>query len=124
MQLRPMTYARVEGTEVLVQVTTSFEAKAAIKELRHRKKELGLLKKRLQKSLKANRSAVAKAEAAHEKALKKGGVTGIAARVGHAFRDKQAEADATAIGKDLANLEDVVTNIDSCIIQIEGRLLK
>jgi hypothetical protein len=124
MQLRPMTYARIEGTEVLVEVTSSFEAKSAIKELKHRKKELGLLKKRLQKSLKANRTAVQKAEAAHDKALKKGGLKGVAARVGHAFRDKQAEDDAAAIEKDLANMDDVITNIDSCIIQIEGRLLK
>ena len=124
MQLRPMTYARVEGTEVIVQVTSSFEAKSAIKELRHRKKELGLLRRRLQKQLKANQTAVQKAEAAHDKALKKGGVTGIAARVGHAFRDKKAEEDATTIKKDLHNLEEVVTNIDSCIIQLEGRLLK
>ena len=124
MQLRPMTYARVEGTEVIVQVTSSFEAKSAIKELRHRKKELGLLRRRLQKQLKANQTAVQKAEAAHDKALKKGGVTGIAARVGHAFRDKKSEEDATTIKKDLHNLEEVVTNIDSCIIQLEGRLLK
>jgi exonuclease VII small subunit len=123
MQLRPMTYASVEGTEVQVQVNTSAEAKTAIKELRHRKKELGLLKKRLQKSLKANRTAVQKATTAHEKALKKGGITGVAARVGHAFRDTQSEEDAKQIEKDLANLEEVLTNIDSCIIQIEGRLL-
>ncbi len=47
MQLREMRYARIEGTEVLVEVKSPAEAKAAIKELKHKKKEIALLKKRM-----------------------------------------------------------------------------
>ena len=41
MQLTPMRFTMIEGTEVTVKVNSPSEAKTAIKELRHRKKEVG-----------------------------------------------------------------------------------
>ena len=85
MQLRPMKYAKIEGTEVMVHVTTPFEAKAAIKELRHRKKELGLLKKRLLRQQRDARTALEKKDVAQTKKIKKGGLTGMATRLSLVF---------------------------------------
>ena len=45
MQLRDMQFAKITGTEVTVKVSSAAEAKSAIKELRHKKKEVGLLKR-------------------------------------------------------------------------------
>jgi hypothetical protein len=124
MQLRPMKFAKIEGTEVMVHVTTPVEAKAAIKELRHRKKELGLLKKRLLRQQKDARTALEKKEAAQNKKIKKGGITGMATRLTRVLASDPHEADLSTIDKDLRNLETVAHNIESCILQIEGRLLK
>ena len=44
MQLAPMRYTTIEGTKVAVTVTSAGEAKAALKELRHKKRELKFLR--------------------------------------------------------------------------------
>lgn len=123
MQLRPMKYAKIEGTEVMVQVNTPVEAKAAIKELRHRKKELGLLKKRLLRQQRDARTALEKKDVAQTKKIKKGGLTGMATRLSRVLKSNTQAADLTTIDRDLRNLEQVAHNIESCILQIEGRLL-
>ncbi len=125
MQLRTMRYAKIEGTEVMVQVNTPVEAKAAIKELRHRKKELGLLKKRLLRQQRDAQAAADKKEAAQSRKIKKGGFTSFATRVSRVFNRSPAHtADLATIEHDLRNLEQVAHNIESCVLQIEGRLLK
>ncbi|MEQ1578910.1 MAG: hypothetical protein ABL894_14850 [Hyphomicrobium sp.] len=125
MQLRPMKYAKIEGTEVMVHVATGLEAKAAIKELRHRKKELGLLRKRLVRQQRDARAAADRQEASQTRKIKKGGLTGMATRLSRVFKSSSAHtADLATIESDLRNLEHVSHNIESCILQIEGRLLK
>lgn len=124
MQLRPMQYAKIEGTEVMVQVKSPVEAKAAIKELRHRKKELGLLKKRLMRQQRDARTAAEKKEATQNRKIKKGGLTGMATRLSRVLKGDTHVADLSAIEADLRNLEQVAHNIESCILQMEGRLLK
>ena len=124
MQLRPMRYAKIEGTEVMVQVNTPVEAKDAIKELRHRKKELGLLKKRLVRQQRDAKTALEKKEANQNRKIKKGGLTGMATRLSRVLGSDPHGSDLATIENDLRNLEQVTHNIESCILQIEGRLLK
>lgn len=119
-----MHYAKIEGTEVSVQVNTAIEAKAAIKELRHRKKELGLLKKRLVRQQRDAKAALDKKEATQSRKIKKGGLRGMATRLSRVLRTPPQEADLAVIESDLRNMELVTHNIESCILQIEGRLLK
>lgn len=123
MQLREMRYARIEGTEVLVQVNSPTEAKAAIKELRHRKKELGLLKRRMLREQKLARADLEKVERKHARAAKRGGLRGMVARVGHVLASREPVRELAAVEADLKQTEEILHNIDSCIIQIEGRLL-
>src|SRR5262245_2909822 len=47
MQLAPMRYTKIEGTAVAVSVKSAAEAKAAVKELRHKKRELKFLRSAL-----------------------------------------------------------------------------
>ncbi len=124
MQLRDMRFARIEGTEVFVQVTSAAEAKEAIKELRHKKKEVGLLKRRLATELKRARAVENRAEQAAERVARKKGFMGALARLSHAFSDDEATETVERVERDIVRIEDILHNIESCIIQLEGKLLK
>lgn len=124
MQLRDMRYARIEGIEVSVQVHSADQAKAAIKELRHKKKELGLVKKRLLKEQRAARAALEKVERAHTKSSRRGGLRGLVSRVSKVMKSREPLRDLATVDADLGRIEDILHNVDSCIIQLEGRLLK
>ncbi len=53
MQLAPLRFTKIEGTTVAVNVASAAEAKAALKELRHKKRELKFLRGALAKQHKA-----------------------------------------------------------------------
>ena len=53
MQLAPMRYTKIDGTAVAVSVKSAAEAKAAVKELRHKKRELKFLRAALVRRLRA-----------------------------------------------------------------------
>jgi hypothetical protein len=125
MQLIDMRYARIEGTEVVVQVTSAAEAKAAIRELRHKKKELGILKKRLLKEMKASRTAHAKAERERERQAKAKGVVASLRRVGRMLSGPEpiATRNPDEIAGEISKMDEICHNIDSCVVQLEGKLL-
>lgn len=123
MQLREMRFARIEGTEVLVEVKSEKEAKAAIKELRHKKKELGLLKRRLAREEASARRAVSRAEAEREREARRRGLFATLRRVSRAFSKGPVVPDVDAIEKEVEKANEILHNIESCIIQLEGRLL-
>jgi HEPN domain-containing protein len=118
-----MRFARIEGTEVMVQVHSAAEARTAIKELRHKKKELGLLKRRMLKEQRsASRMLERDARQRAHQARKKGLVAALK-RVSRVFRTHKPLRDLEAIERDLEHTEEILHNIDSCIVQIEGKLL-
>lgn len=126
MQLIDMRYAKIVGTEVMVEVNSASEAKAAIKELKHKKKELALLKKRLLKEQKSSRAAHARAEKERVREAKARGVMASLKRVGRILsgpEDIEAR-DPDEIGIELKQIDDIAHNIDSCIVQLEGKLLR
>jgi hypothetical protein len=123
MQLREMRYARIDGTEVLVEVQSEKEAKTAIKELRHKKKELSLLKRRIAKQELRARRTIERAEEAAARDARRRGVLATLRRVSRAFGKKEALPDLDAIQRDIEKTDEILHNIDSCIIQLEGRLL-
>jgi hypothetical protein len=55
MQLAPLRYTTIDGTAVSVSVRSATEAKAAVKELRHKKRELKFLRAALVRRLRALR---------------------------------------------------------------------
>ena len=121
MHFREMRFAKIEGTEVMVEVRSAAEAKAAIKELRHKKKELNLVRRRMLKEQRAARRALDVAE--RERQARKRGLLATLQRVSRVFRTTVPLRDVEAIGRDLDRTDDILHNIDSCIIQIEGKLL-
>ncbi|MDX2309080.1 MAG: hypothetical protein NW216_12635 [Hyphomicrobium sp.] len=123
MQLRDMRYATIEGTEVAVKVASPVEAKSAIKELRHKKKEIDLLKKRLAKELTRARARAEKAEREAERKRRQTGLFAMLRRVSTAFRSSKVGEDVPKLESDLERLEEIALNVDSCIIQLEGKLL-
>jgi hypothetical protein len=118
-----MRFARIDGTEVLVEVKSETEAKAAIKELKHKKKELALLKRRIAKQETRARRTLERAEEAAEREARKRGLFATLRRVSRAFSKGEALPDLGAIERDLEKTDEILHNIDSCIVQLEGRLL-
>ncbi|HML44942.1 MAG: hypothetical protein JNN24_06020 [Hyphomicrobium zavarzinii] len=123
MQLREMRFARIDGTEVLVEVKSEAEAKAAIKELRHKKKELALLKRRILKQEASARRTIERAEAAAEREARKRGLFATLRRVSRAFSKRETLPDVDALEREVEKADEILHNIESCIIQLEGRLL-
>jgi hypothetical protein len=123
MQLREMRFATITGTEVTVKVGSAGDAKAAIKELRHKKKEIALLKRRVAAELKRARGAQARAEKAAERSRRQKGFFAALGRLSSAFGSDDHGEDVERLEKDLIQMEEILHNIDSCIIQLEGKLL-
>lgn len=123
MQLREMRFARIDGTEVLVEVKSEKEARTAIKELRHKKKELALLKRRIARQELRARRTIDRAEEAAAREARRQGLFATLRRVSRAFRRRDPLPDLDAIQRDLDKTDEILHNIDSCIIQLEGRLL-
>jgi hypothetical protein len=123
MQLREMRFARIDGTEVLVEVKSATEAKAAIKELRHKKKELALLKRRIAGQELRARRTVARADEEARREARRRGLFATLRRISRVFNRKKALPDVAGIRRDLERTEEILHNIESCIVQLEGRLL-
>lgn len=123
MNLREMRFARIEGTEVMVQVHSPSEAKSAIKELRHRKKELNVLKKRMKRAqVSAARDEARYAREQAAQARRKG-LSAALSRISRAFRNRKPQSNLAAIDREIEKTDEILHNIDSCIVQLEGKLL-
>jgi hypothetical protein len=123
MQLTPMRFTTIEGTEVTVKVNSPKEAKTAIRELRHRKKEVGLHRRAL---LRLQRSAVKermRLERAAGQRSRRRGMFGSLARVASLLRPDKPLHDLDYIEQELHRVDETLHNIDVCIVQIEGKLL-
>jgi hypothetical protein len=123
MQLREMRFARIDGTEVMVEVRSEKEARAAIKELKHKKKELALLKRRITKDEVRARRTIERAETAAAREARRRGLVATLRRVTRAFSRPAPLPDLAAIRGDIERTDEILHNIDSCIVQLEGRLL-
>jgi hypothetical protein len=128
MQLAPMRFVKIDGTAVSVTVTSAEEAKAALKELRHKKRELKFLRGALGKKQRAGRAQRAKAA----KAPKTGLQTflddvrwGLSAIVEQGTEPAQAPKPRTLadIEAEVRKLDETLHNIEGCILQLQGKLL-
>ena len=111
-----------------VSVTSAEEAKAAVKELRQRKRELKFLRGALAKRKKAARAKRPK----KAKVLKSGLATfmddmrwGLSAVLEQSKRPPPAAKNPTLaeIEAEMHVLDETIHNIDGCILQLEGKLL-
>ncbi len=127
MQLSQTRFMRIEGTEVLVQVNSSEEAKLAMKELNHKKKELAHVKRAL---LRQQKSVGRRRERAERPRTwiwnvfdpKKKLVRAVSAVVGVFVPPKPAR-EPNDIANELRRIDEIVHNIESCHLQIQGKLI-
>ena len=128
MQLAPMRFTRIEGTAVSVTVTSAVEAKAALKELRHKKRELKFLRSALVKRQKAARGKRPKKGTPP----KTGFQTflddvrwGLSALVEQGTQAAEAPRKPTPaeIEMEKRKIDDTLHNIEGCILQLQGKLL-
>ena len=123
MKLTPMRFTTIEGTDVTVQVTSPADAKRAIKELRHRKKEVGLHRRALLRQQKVAQKEQVRSERATAERARRRGVIASMTRMASVFRKEKPLYDLSSIEQELQMADDVMHNIDECILQIEGKLL-
>jgi hypothetical protein len=127
MQLAPMRYVKIDGTAVAVTVASASEAKAALKELRHKKREIKFLRGALLRRQKAARPEPSKRRRSVPffSRLWRGlrwlsaGLLDLAT-VSARERKKRSPAE---IERELRWTDEVLHNIEGCILQLEGKLL-
>jgi len=66
---------------------------------------------------------VERAEAAAAREARRRGLLATLRRVSRVFSKSAPLPDVDAIGRDIENTDEIIHNIESCIIQLEGRLL-
>jgi hypothetical protein len=127
MQLAPMRYVKIDGTAVGVTVASATEAKAALKELRHKKREIKFLRGALLRRQKAARPEPSKRKrpASLLRRLWRG-VRALAAAlidVATVSRSERKKRSPAEIERELEWTQEVLHNIEGCILQLEGKLL-
>jgi hypothetical protein len=126
MQLAPMRYTTIKGTAVGVKVTSAREAKAAIKELRHKKRELKFVRGALVRRQKAarGRGRQGKAEMSGFGLFlddMRWALSSLMLR--HTQKQPERTMSSADIERELRSTDEILHNIDGCILQLEGKLL-
>jgi hypothetical protein len=127
MQLAPLRFTKIEGTAVSVHVTSAEEAKTAVKELRQRKRELKFLRGGLAKQKKAaqaKRPRKAKAPKSGFEMFVDDMRWGFGAMFEQGTPQAQKKPTLAEIEKEMRALDQVIHNIDGCILQLQGKLLR
>lgn len=128
MQLAPMRYTKIDGTAVSVQVASAAEAKAALKELRHKKRELKFLRVALVRRQRATRVKQNTSPKQSRSFLRRL-FAGIGWLIGSLFdlatlsRSERRARDPAEIERELHELEEMLHNIEGCILQLQGKML-
>jgi hypothetical protein len=132
VQLAPLRFTKIEGTTVAVNVASAEEAKAAVKELRHKKRELKFLRGALAKQHKAAKPKRTNKRTKKSKPDKGGFDTflddmrwGISSLLEAQPEMPQAPRKPTPaeMERELRDLDTILHNIDGCILQLQGKLL-
>jgi len=128
MRFADMRYSKIDGTSVSVTVTSAAEAKAALKELRHKKRELKFVRGTLVKAQRAARPKRGKKPRPPPTGLQtfmddlRWGFSAMVeqrpAQPPAAKKPTQAEIDAQ-----VQKIDETLHNIDGCILQLQGKLL-
>jgi len=128
MQLAPMRYTRIEGTAVAVTVTSAAEAKAALKELRHKKRELKFLRTALARRQRAVR-AKPNSGSKPRRSLLRRVFAGLGSLIAWLFelatvpRAERRARDPAEIERELQRIDETLHNIEGCILQLQGKML-
>jgi hypothetical protein len=128
MHLAASLYVTIEGTTVVLAPRSAEEARRALKELRHKRREFAWVKRSL---LRQKKAAFSRAGRTMKRDRRR--KTGIAwiwnlfARVSALPRlltRARARMDLAEIERECQRIEEIQHNIDSAILQVEGKLLR
>jgi hypothetical protein len=133
MQLAPLRYTKIDGTAVAVSVKSATEAKAAVKELRHKKRELNFERKALVRCQRALRPKGGGKQGSKRGRKEKAStmtraIDGLGGIIGGLFDHATASGgnsarEVAAIEREIRRIDDTLHNIDGCIVQLQGKLL-
>lgn len=128
MQLSETRFVKIDGTNISASVNSATEAKIAIKEIRQKKKEFAHIKRGLMRQKKdAERQA---GTSRGKKGVKTGFFHSVRATVSRmasvagAYGTAAAKMDLPRIEQECAKTDEILHNLDSVMIQIEGKLLR
>jgi hypothetical protein len=122
MRLSPARYISILGTEVHAAVTNPAEGKTALKEIKQKKSEFALERRAIQHQMKKAKDAAERAEGTVPKRK-----TGLFASVRRLFGKVQARKPRQSLAElegKLHEVDEILFNLDSCKVQIEGKLLQ
>jgi hypothetical protein len=129
MQLAPMRYTKIDGTAVAVSVRSAAEAKAAVKELRHKKRELRFLRAALVRRLRALRPTQGRRGSRAGRSLLGRTLSGIGwlvaglVETATVSRDERRARNPDEIEREIHTIDEMLHNIEGCILQLQGKLL-
>jgi hypothetical protein len=129
MQLAPMRYTKIEGTAVAVSVTSAVEAKAALKELKHKQRELKFLRGALRRRLKNVRppaqTGKRKPAVSWPRRFGRGVWWAFTAlfEVATVPRAERRARNPAEMEQELHRIDETLHNIEGCILQLQGKLL-
>lgn len=128
MQLSETRFVKIDGTNISASVNSATEAKIAIKEIRQKKKEFAHIKRGLLRQKKDAERQAGKGRS------RNGAKTGFfhsirttvsrMASVAGAYGTASAKMDLPRIEQECAKTDEILHNLDSVMIQIEGKLLR
>lgn len=122
MRLSSTRFISIAGTEVHAAVTNAADGKTALKEIKQKKSEFALKRRALLYQQKQAKAAADKAEGAPTRRKSPGMFARIARLFGkaRAVRPKRTLAEIDA---QIHEVDEILYNLDSCKVQIEGKLL-
>jgi len=127
MQLSASRYVTLEGTTVVLAPRSAEEARKALKELRHKRKEFSWVKRSL---LRQKKAALSRSGGiARRNRRRKPGLARIwslfdaVSALPRLLTRTRARMDLAEIERECRRIEEIQHNIDSAILQVEGKLL-
>lgn len=122
MKLSPAIYVSILGTEVHASVKTAAEGKSALKEIRQKKNEYALQRRRLLYQQRQAREAAERAQGS-PRARKEPGLFAALRRMFGKVQARAPKRSVAEIDAQIHDIDEILFNLDSCKVQIEGKLL-
>ncbi|MEQ1714997.1 MAG: hypothetical protein ABL907_03260 [Hyphomicrobium sp.] len=122
MRLSHARYISILGTEVHAAVTNPAEGKVALKEIKQKKSEFGLKRRALLYHQKQAKAAADRAEGSAPRKTS----TGMVAMLRRLFAKAKARKPRQCLADletEIQTVDEILFNLDSCRVQIEGKLL-
>jgi hypothetical protein len=123
MKLSAARFVSIDGTEVTANPRSKDEAKIALKELRQKKKEFQLRRRALLAQAKTAKENADRIEGRPARKTERGLVSTVGRMIRKA-KARKPKQELAAIEDDIRTTDEILFNLDSCAVQIEGKLLQ